>query len=118
MAPRHLLQTPDIDHGRQSISSTYSASQIPLTKHYSQCNNENFLTSVRHLSISARPNFCTPTPSIILPDPLSLCMKQRGALVSLIEKLKHDQAIPLLSSAINHQTIRPYGLTDTTPNSS
>jgi hypothetical protein len=54
---------------------------------------------------------------LLEPPPSILVLKQKPALASFIEKIKNEQTIPLLSSSIINQTIKPYGLTDTTPNS-
>ena len=94
------------------FSSCYSLSQIPLTKQ-----EENVLNSYHHLSIPSRPSLLGPTTSIMLLESPSLVIKQKPTLVSFVEKIKNDQKIPLLSSAIINQAIKPYGLTDTTPNS-
>ncbi|CAF4717389.1 unnamed protein product, partial [Rotaria sp. Silwood2] len=117
IAPKHLLKIPENNNYRQSISSTYSLSQVPITKQNSQYQSENFLTSFHHLSISTRPSSLTQTTSIMLPESSSLFVKQKVALASFVEKIKTDQTIPLLNSSIKCQTIKPYGLTDITSNS-
>lgn len=117
IAPKHLLKTPHNDHYRQSISSTYSFSHIPVTKQSLQYQNENCLTSYHHLPIPKRPVSVTRTTSIMLPDSPSLCVRQRTALVSFVEKIKNDQTTPLLCSSTKFQIVKPYGLTDTTPSS-
>ncbi|CAF3395370.1 unnamed protein product [Rotaria socialis] len=117
IAPKHLLKTPDNDHYRESISSTYSFSHMPVTKQSLQYQNEKFLTLHHHLPISKRSISVTRTTSVMLPDSPSVCVRQRTALVSFVEKIKDDQTTPLFCSSTKFQTIKPYGLTDTTPSS-
>jgi hypothetical protein len=112
IAPKQLLSIPQNDTYRQSICSTYSLSHIPLTKQNSPYQDENFLNSYR-----MHPNSLTQTTSIMLLEPPSLFLKQKSELVSFIEKIKNYQTIPLLNLSIISQKIKPYGLTDTTPNS-
>ncbi len=92
IAPKHLLSIPQNDTYRQSICSTYSLSQIPITKQNSP---------YRHSSFGLRPNSLIPTTSIMLLESPSLFVNQK----------------PTLNSSKISQTIKPYGLTDTTPNS-
>jgi len=99
------------------MCSTYSLSQIPITKQNSPYQDENFLTSYRHSSFGINQNSLTQTTSIMLLEQPSLFHKQKPRLVSFVEKIKNDQTIPLLNSSITPQTIKPYGLTDITPHS-
>jgi hypothetical protein len=53
----------------------------------------------------------------MLLEPPSLFINQKPTLISLVEKMKNNQTTPLLELSKIGQTIKPYGLTDTTPNS-
>ncbi|CAF1554215.1 unnamed protein product [Rotaria sp. Silwood1] len=117
IAPRHLLKTSQTNNYRQSISSSYSLSQTPITKQNSQYQIDNSLTSYRHLSISTHPNSLTQTTSIILPELPSLFIKQKTTLASFVANIKTDHTTPLLNSSVKCQTRQPYGLTDITSNS-
>jgi len=117
IAPKNLLTTPQNDTYQQSICSTYSLSHMPLTRQNSPYQNEKFLTSFHHLAIAARPSSLTQTTSIMLLDPPSVPIQHKTALASFVENIKNDQTKPLLSSSTINQTIKLYGLTDTTPNS-
>ncbi|CAF1028063.1 unnamed protein product [Rotaria sordida] len=118
IAPKHLLKTPENDNYRQSISSTYSLSQIPITKQNSQYQCDNFLNPYHHLSISTHPISLTQTTAIMSPESSSsLIVKQKEALASFVTKIKTNQTTPLLNSSIKCQTIKPYGVTDITSNS-
>jgi hypothetical protein len=109
IAPKRLLTIPQNDNYRESISSTYSLSQIPITRQNSSYQNENFLTSYPTYS-----NSLTPTTSIVLLELPSLL---KPTLVSYVKKIKTDQTTPLLNPSTIKQTIKPYGLTDTMSNS-
>jgi hypothetical protein len=109
IAPKHLLTTSQNGTYRQSICSNYSLSQIPITKRNSPYQDEHFLTSYR-------PSSLTQTSSIMLLESPSLSIKQKTALISFVEKIKNDQTTPLLTSSTIGQTIKLYGLTETTPN--
>jgi len=117
IAPKHLLSIPQNDTYRQSLCSTYSLSQIPITKQNCSYQDEHFLTSYRHSSFGINQNSSTQTTSIMLLEPPNLIHKKKSTLVSFVEKIKNDQTIPLLNSSITPQTIKPYGLTDATPHS-
>jgi hypothetical protein len=104
IAPKHLLSIPQNETYRQSICSTYSLSQIPITKQNSPC---------QHSSFGLRP----PITSVMLLESPSLFVNQKSALISFVEKMKNNQTTPLLSLSKTEQTIKPYGLTDTTANS-
>jgi hypothetical protein len=79
--------------------------------------DENGSTSYRHLSIPSHPSLLTQTSSIMLLESPSLIIKQKPTIVSFVEKIKNDQTTPLLNSSKTSPTIKPYVLTDTTPNS-
>ncbi|CAF0785244.1 unnamed protein product [Adineta ricciae] len=95
VAPKHLLSLPtNADTYRQSMCSTYSLSQIPITRQNSPYHQ--------------LPMPLQTTSSLMLLEP-SLTMKSKATLTSLIEKLKHEQEEPLLPS----KDIQPYGFIDT-----
>ncbi|CAF1241877.1 unnamed protein product [Adineta steineri] len=117
IAPKHLLSTPQNETYRQSISSTYSLSQIPITRQNSPYQNEKFLTSYTHLPLSTRPSTLTQTTSVMLLESPTLSIKNRTSLNSFVDKMKYDQTRPLLNFSTINQTIQPYGLIDKTINS-
>ncbi|CAF4363208.1 unnamed protein product, partial [Adineta steineri] len=117
IAPKHLLSTPQNATYRQSISSTYSLSQIPITRQNSPYQNEKFLTSYPHLPLSTRPSTLTQTTSIMLLESPTLSIKNRTSLNSFVDKMKYDQTKPLLNFSTINQTIQPYGYMDKTINS-
>lgn len=111
---------------RQSLCSAYSSSEIPLANHIRRNSlmindeqNEHFLTSHYHQTIGPRASSITQATSIMLLDSPSITMKNNSALVTFVENIKHqqnDQTTPLINSS-SEKSIKPYGLTDLTPNS-
>jgi hypothetical protein len=126
VAPKTTLNMSENCTYRQSLCSAYSSSEIPLTNQIRQNSlmtndeqDEHFLTCHYHQTIGPRASSATQTTSIILLDSPSATIKNNSALVSFVENIKNqqnNQKTPLLNSSIE-KTIKPYGLTDITPNS-
>jgi hypothetical protein len=134
IAPKRTSNLSEICSYRQSICSAYSSSEIPLTnqnheiRHNSIMINddqdEHFLTCYHRQSLGPRASSATQTTSIMLLDSPTATIKHNSGLVSFVENIKNqqrEQTTPLLSSAIEKSTLaktmKPYGLTDMTPNS-
>jgi hypothetical protein len=117
---------------RQSLCSAYSSSEIPLTNKIRRNSlmmndeqDEHFLTCHYHQSIGPRASSATQTTSIMFLESPCATIKRNSALVSFVENMKnqqYDQTTPLLNSSMEKSNlgtrITPYGLTDTTSNSS
>ena len=117
---------------RQSICSTYSSSDMPLT-HQMRRNSllvndeqdEQFLTCYHHPSVGQRASTETQATTIMFLDsPPPTRSSRTAALNAFVEtkkKQEKDQTTPLLCSSTEPSTIghrsKPYGFTDATSDS-
>lgn len=131
IAPKPATNFSENSTYRQSLCSAYSSSEIPLTSQIRRSSlmmtkeqDEHFLTCHYHQTVGPRASSTTQTTSIMLLDSPSATIKNHSSLVSFVENIKNqqfDHTTPLLSSSYENtnsrKPVKPYGLTDVTPNS-
>jgi hypothetical protein len=128
IAPKPTTNLSENCTYRQSLCSTFSSSEIPLNNQIRRSSlmtndehDENLLTCHYHQALGPRASSATENTSVMLLDSPSVTIKHNSALVSFVENMKNPST-PLLHSSMEYskrgKIIKPYGLTDTTVNSS